>query len=449
MKVLLSILSMWFLSMGTLFATDYFTLQNGNWFDNLAVWSTDGHSPCGCHPPSGTADRISVRHQINMDVDLTVQSGGSLTVLFGASLANNQFQLTNYGEVLNQGSISVKSLKNKSGGSFVHSGYLTVVQGPTINEGSMIINGSFRMEDGIFENKDGAYFAVGENIEVVVAEDDAFNKGTIEFMGSSACMKILKKNFYNQAPSGAMEGYGGINVDGDINNHGTWENSVDWCAGGCVKGDNVLPPENCGGVCNTAFPIALANFRADIRAGFVNLSWETYSELNTDFFGVEKRYIPGEDGICTMGSCTGEGGFEQIGQVDAKGGSGVKANYYFTDKSGNPGINLYRLRVQDVNGTYVFSPVVSVSLIENQPGLLIYPNPSNTELHIRMTGSPGTKVKVEIFDITGRLIWQQTPTLSNNMEEIIFNVCDLASGTYLVNYAHKEMKETRKLVIQK
>jgi hypothetical protein len=424
-------------------ATHYTSLANGNWSDAATVWSTDGLTPCGCAPLSNFADQVTVRHHLNMVSDLTVMAAGSLEVQADGMLSNSGFQLTVDGMVNNYGELQLKSLKVDPSGSFVNAGLVRIVLGPVNNEGSMIINGPFEVMEGILENADGGYMAIGPNVRVVVMTDDVFNKGTMEFMGGGACLTVQSKNFYNQNPNGSVEGYGGVFVQGDLTSHGSWQSGVNWCAVGALKGTGVMPPENCGGVCTDPYPVVLSDFRAELRADFVNLAWRTQVEQGMSHFVIEKS-LAGE--TCTVGSCSATTGFVEIGQVPAQGNA---ASYYFTDRETTPGVLLYRLRMVETNGNFVYSPVVSVNLQAGQPGLLIYPNPTNGDLNIRLTGTAGTSISVEIYDISGRRIWEHKGSLANTQQELIFSTCDLASGTYLVKYRHNSKEEVRKLVVQK
>lgn len=446
MKKILLLLLLPLLSAFQAAATNYSTLIAGDWTDETSVWSTDGVNPCHCAPSTNFTDHVTVNHRLDLNADVTVLTGGVFDIGVNGIIAYRGFQLTIDGSVNNYGSMLLKSLKTRAGGSFVNSGSIIITLGPLTNEGSMIINGPFELEEGIFENKDDAYFAIGSNVHVVVKEDDAFNKGVMEFMGGDACFTVETKNFFNQNPSGEVRGTGGIFVQGDLTNLNLWESTVNWCAVGTLKGSAPMPPENCGGVCTTPYPVVLTDFRADVRADFVNLSWKTFEENNLRYFAIEKQQSASVNGPCTIQGCNGSGTWTEIGTVPPRGSG---SRYYFTDKEGEAGLLLYRLRITDTDGNIIYSPVVSVSMLEGHPGLLIYPNPNNGELNIRMTGVAGTSISVDIYDMAGRRIWKYENSLSGTLQEIKFNTCDLASGTYLVRYQHLGTEAVQKLVVQK
>jgi hypothetical protein len=79
-----------------------------------------------------------------------------------------------------------------------------------------------------------------------------------------------------------------------------------------------------------------------------------------------------------------------------------------------------------------------------------YPNPFNPETKIRYHLPKGTKVKVNVYDITGR----QVKTLVNDNKsaggyEVIFDGRKLASGVYLYSLEAGEYKYVKKMILLK
>ncbi len=93
-------------------------------------------------------------------------------------------------------------------------------------------------------------------------------------------------------------------------------------------------------------PIELISFKADKTAFENELKWTTATELNNDFFTVEKTY----DGT----------NFEFIGQLKGAGNSTQFSNYILTDYNVRPVINYYRLKQTDYDGQFTFSEVIAV-----------------------------------------------------------------------------------------
>ena len=96
-----------------------------------------------------------------------------------------------------------------------------------------------------------------------------------------------------------------------------------------------------GGESTTALPVELISFNGVAENNEVRLTWETASELNNDFFDVERS----QNGL----------NFEKIGTVKGNGNSNILNQYTFLDKDPYVGFNYYRLKQVDYDGTKYFS----------------------------------------------------------------------------------------------
>lgn len=77
----------------------------------------------------------------------------------------------------------------------------------------------------------------------------------------------------------------------------------------------------------------------------------------------------------------------------------------------------------------------------------IYPNPNNGNFNVQFDSQSGNQIKVGVYDIRGRQIFDQTfentGLFSQNLE-----LNDAQSGVYMVTVQDGDKKETRKIVIQ-
>ena len=96
-------------------------------------------------------------------------------------------------------------------------------------------------------------------------------------------------------------------------------------------------------------PVTLLDFSAKTIGKQIAINWQTSTELNTANFIIQRS---------TDGST-----FTDIGTVKAIG-SGANS-YSFTDKTPTNGINYYRLKSVDKDGSLSFSKIVSASLTTN------------------------------------------------------------------------------------
>jgi len=77
-----------------------------------------------------------------------------------------------------------------------------------------------------------------------------------------------------------------------------------------------------------------------------------------------------------------------------------------------------------------------------------YPNPFNASTTFRFWSDRPQTVRLEVFDITGKLI--RVPfsgAVSAGEQSVTINACDLASGNYFAVFSGEKQRVTRKMVL--
>jgi hypothetical protein len=96
----------------------------------------------------------------------------------------------------------------------------------------------------------------------------------------------------------------------------------------------------------TALPVELLYFKGNAISTTNHLYWSTASELNSDYFLIEKSF----DGI----------DWDLVGSVNASGNSSQTINYSLTDNDVRFGISYYRLKQFDFDGKFEIYSVISI-----------------------------------------------------------------------------------------
>lgn len=106
----------------------------------------------------------------------------------------------------------------------------------------------------------------------------------------------------------------------------------------------------------------------------------------------------------------------------------VKQNYGVTDQHPEYGLNLYRLKVIEKNGSFFYSPIRQVNGQQTNDAFVVYPNPASQQVTITGNFSPYTEIK--LFDISGKLKWQTKKLRANG--SITIDVSFLPKGVYVL-----------------
>lgn len=169
----------------------------------------------------------------------------------------------------------------------------------------------------------------------------------------------------------------------------------------------------------TVLPIELLNFTASpVENTHVELNWQTASEVDNDFFSVE-RSMDGSN-------------WEKVVDVIGKGNTQKLESYSVKDDSPLTGLSYYRLKQTDLDQQFSYSKVVAVE-IQRQELVRVYPNPTSDELII--SGNKYALNEITIFNNLGQNVTQQTKIKRKGEERVIVDMSMLSKGIYIVKTA--------------
>ncbi len=161
-------------------------------------------------------------------------------------------------------------------------------------------------------------------------------------------------------------------------------------------------------------PIKLLSFSAKPNGDQVDLEWSTATEINNDYFTIERSY----DGIEFSGLLTEKGA----------GNSNVVLNYSAIDTHPLPGISYYRLKQTDFDDQFSYSNVVAVKFVSDSK-FFIQAGPVPATDKIRLTCMGGTDFSPELYQLDGRLV-KIFSTVSEGISDL--DISGIAGGVYLL-----------------
>ncbi len=151
----------------------------------------------------------------------------------------------------------------------------------------------------------------------------------------------------------------------------------------------------------------------NINNRYVNLSWNTASEINNDYFTLERS--------------SGDLVWQNIATINGGGNSSTLLKYKHNDYHPLTGISYYRIKQTDYDGNTNYSPMKTVFF--ETKNLTIYPNP--TTKSITVEGEDINLETIYIFSPLGEEITYMIDVIQVN-EKIMLDLSKLARGTYLV-----------------
>ncbi len=186
-------------------------------------------------------------------------------------------------------------------------------------------------------------------------------------------------------------------------------------------------------------PVELTSFTGNVNnLGQVVLNWETATEVNNQGFEIERRTESSE--------------YRTVGFVEGNGTITEPRSYIYTDVTAENGINYYRLKQIDFNGTYEYSDEIEVDV--NGPLTFDlaqnYPNPFNPTTNIKYSVSETGNVKLSVYNTVGEEVAVLVDGFSESgFFEVSFNASSLPSGVYLYKLQSANSVQTKKMMLLK
>ncbi len=178
----------------------------------------------------------------------------------------------------------------------------------------------------------------------------------------------------------------------------------------------------------TSLPITLLSFDAMKQLNSVKLEWVTTSEINNDFFTIERS--------------TDGRNFEKVDIIKGAGNSSELKAYSLYDHQPAEGVNYYRLKQTDFNGDFTFSEMVAVTISKSTAivqASTVYPNPTNgNQLFLELYTKESGQLDLLISSMSGRVVIQRTVILDGlptNYEVELLRGLSLSPGTYIITYS--------------
>ena len=144
----------------------------------------------------------------------------------------------------------------------------------------------------------------------------------------------------------------------------------------------------CGGSSTSNFAIPnMLNFNAEKEERHSAISWLMNKDVDVDFYEVEVS--------------TDENNFRTVGEVAAAQVESPRG-YDLMDYEPANGENFYRLKVTNMDGTYFYSNIRRLQFDIDFSEIMVYPNPTNTDINITLRDFAGKEGTVEIFNQLGQ-----------------------------------------------
>lgn len=193
---------------------------------------------------------------------------------------------------------------------------------------------------------------------------------------------------------------------------------------------------------NGALPVELVSFTGYATQNGIKLSWRTETEKNNFGFTLQKKYSP-------------SGEWADVSFIRGKGTTNTPNEYAYFDADipFSASAVIYRLKQQDMNGSFTYSSeqTVTLSVPVNSYLGYNYPNPFNPRTVIPFTLAGDSYISLVVYDMLGKKVHtliENTFLPAGNHSAIIEGKA-LAAGNYFVRLNAGGKMYVRKITLIK
>lgn len=170
---------------------------------------------------------------------------------------------------------------------------------------------------------------------------------------------------------------------------------------------------------SSPLPVSLLNFDTDCENGLVVLNWSTASEINNDYFVIEKS----TDAI----------NFLPIATIQGNGNSNTLINYSYTEQNPNFSTTYYRLKQVDFDGKFEYFDIVASTCTSDNNFNVNQIILSDNVFQFNVITTENEKLNIYLYDYRGRLITNEIKLVTKGSNQINLNNLNLSNSIYMLN----------------
>lgn len=168
-------------------------------------------------------------------------------------------------------------------------------------------------------------------------------------------------------------------------------------------------------------PVKLLSFNPMVVDKTVKINWITETEVNNDFFTLEKSLDLKN--------------FEVVDVIKGSGNTNTKSTYNYVDKRPYFGTSYYRLKQNDYDGNFEYFAPVGVIVKNVFEDVSVYPNPVTGNGFIEFTSTQETTQTISIYDISGRVVYEKLYEVKKGNNKLVLETTHLTKGMYFIQLA--------------
>lgn len=183
---------------------------------------------------------------------------------------------------------------------------------------------------------------------------------------------------------------------------------------------------------SSPLPVELLAFNGECNNKTINIKWSTASQLNNDFFILEK-------------SKNGKN-WEILTHIKGEGTTNNLSNYEVSDDEPFEEVNYYRLTQVDYDGKRVELKTIAVKNCNNAPLSLMHHTFKGSEIDLKIYSGYTDILEINIFDDNGKLLARKMQNAIVGINSITIKAITNTTAIYIVQLRNSFTTTTKKII---
>ncbi|TNF49629.1 MAG: T9SS type A sorting domain-containing protein [Bacteroidetes bacterium] len=180
-------------------------------------------------------------------------------------------------------------------------------------------------------------------------------------------------------------------------------------------------------------PVTMGDFNMVCDEGFVTLNWNTSSEINNDFFTIER-------------SSDGEN-FEILSTIDGAGNSNQPLFYSWQENTRFEELKYYRLSQTDFNGEIKILNTIATNCTEINGTNIISTTYESGILTLNIENKIQTDYQIEIIDMSGKIVYIDRKYIPSGATLLNLGRIEMTKGIYYIRLSSFNELISKKIAV--
>jgi hypothetical protein len=130
--------------------------------------------------------------------------------------------------------------------------------------------------------------------------------------------------------------------------------------------------------------------------------------------------------------------FTKIAVLPSTGNSTQELSYTYLHKTPADGANYYRLKMQDIDGRFTYSPIIKIIVTPHAFSVTAFPNPVTDYVQFDIKAIKNETIVLNLHSADGKMIASKQFAVTKGSNRLNWDLQSVPAGNYLISLQNKQ-----------